>query len=130
MIEDGTARFATLSPHTLVSLTEDTATFTCEVEGGKLTASYFVDETGVTVTVTGERRVALLLPVFAFDGETETEIAASEHSLFISYEDAVCRYVTDGTVADTGCFGANRNGRYRGYYAEAEKVLTVKISID
>lgn len=130
LIEAGEARFATLSPHTLVSLTEDTATFTCEVEGETLSASYFVDETGVTVTVSGEGRIALLLPAFAFDGETETEIAASEHSISIFYENAVCRYVTDGTVADSVCYGANRNGRYRGYYAEAEKVLTVKISID
>lgn len=68
-------------------------------------------------------------PAFSFDGECITEITAREHTPEIRYQGRVCRYETDGRVADLGYTAQNRNGYYRAFAAVGECALHIKIII-
>jgi hypothetical protein len=82
------------------------------------------------VTVTGEGKVACLLPAFFFDGECHTEIQAEKASLRITYEGWQCRYTTDGQILDLNRLGGNRNGHYKAFCASGENRLQVCIRIE
>ena len=102
----------------------------CTHETGKsVTAKFVVDETGVRIDITGEGKVACMLPAFDFDGETHTEIRAEDNGLTVSYEGSRCRYTTDGTLVDMNQHAGNRNGHYRVFRAEAENRVKVHIEI-
>ena len=93
-------------------------------------SSYLLDKNGLKVTVEGNGKVGLRLPAFAFDGRDKTEIKSTENSLEIKYRNWVCRYQTsDGKITDTGKYGCNRNGHYKLFRAEADKKLTVTVTI-
>jgi hypothetical protein len=91
--------------------------------------SYLVSECGVEISLRGKGEIGYALPAFLFDGETETEIFASENSLTVAYGNHICRYVTDGKIIDLGRTAANRNGRYRAYLSHAEDALFIKAEI-
>ena len=77
--------------------------------GGEL--SYEVADHGVTLVASAGR---LTLPVFEFDGETETRVTLGERMVEIRYRGWICRYAAcGGEFADTGRVYFNRNGRYR-----------------
>ena len=90
---------------------------------------YVLDSDGLSVTVTGEGKVACLLPAFFFDGETHTEIRAEENSLRITYEGWQCRYITDGKLLDLERLGGNRNGHYKAFCASGENRVSVRVQI-
>lgn len=106
------------------------ATVLCRfAEQTEVLTEYAVSEDGVTLSVSGNGEIGCLLPALCFDGEKHSEITVGEHSLEIFYEGWVCRYTVDGTIADTGRIGANRNGHYRAFLASAQNTLNVKIEI-
>jgi len=90
---------------------------------------YVLDSDGLSVTVTGEGKVACLLPAFFFDGETHTEIRAEENSLRINYEGWQCCYSTDGQIQDLQRLGGNRNGHYKAFCASGENRVSVRVGI-
>ena len=104
--------------------------FRCVNKAGKtVLAKYKVDASGVQIEITGESKVACMLPAFAFDGENNAEICGEESRLTVSYEGWKCCYTTDGTVVDMNQLAGNRNGHYRVFRAEAEKRVKVHIEI-
>lgn len=102
----------------------------CTLEGRQIIGRYGVSADGVEITVSGEGGVALMLPVFDFDGENSTCVSASERSVSVSYGGWTCRYETDGVITDLGYTAFNRNGRYRAYCAEGKSTLRTIITID
>ena len=85
---------------------------------------------GLVSELSGDGEVALSLPAFAFDGETEAGIACADNVLTIRYGGWRCVYVADGKIADTGVVCCNRNGRYRAFEARGKNRLVVKVSIE
>ena len=130
-------KFATKSENNYKVITREsdpekgysTCTFECTVDGTVLSTVCTLTESGAEITVTGDGTVALMLPAFRFDGETETNISCDTNSLTVKYLNSTCRYITDGSIINTATTGENRNGVYRIFYARAEKKLTVKIAI-
>lgn len=98
-------------------------------DGSKLTQTMTVGQ-GVTVTTEGDGLVGLMIPAFSFDGEQVTELCWQGNSLSVRYKGWVCRYRTDGTLADTGAVCCNRNGKYRIFRAEGRGCVTVTIEIE
>lgn len=92
--------------------------------------SYKASKNGVDVEVAGAEKVVFSFLAFDFDGETKTDIAVSEQSVSVTYEGYTCTYKTDGKILSRDEFADNRNGRYRVFYAVAEKVLSLHIAID
>lgn len=74
------------------------------------------------MTVSADSPVAILFPVFRFDGQTETEITASAQTITVRSDGYVCRYRTDGCFERGGEIG-NRNGRYVCYRATGENCV-------
>ena len=85
---------------------------------------------GLSSELSGPGEVAMTLPAFEFDGETATEVSCDGKSLDVRYRGWVCRYTTDGAIADTGAVCCNRNGRYRVFEARGVKSLAVRVSIE
>ncbi len=90
-----------------------------------VTDEYFVSENGIEIKTSGN----YMLPVFAFDGETQTDIKVFDNMIEISYLGWICRYSASGKIADSGETARNRNGFYKIFFAEGEGELTVKIEI-
>ncbi len=88
-------------------------------------ADYYVSADGVDIKSSGK----IMLPAFAFDGETETDIKVSENAIEISYLGWVCKYTTNGRIVDSGKTARNRNGYYKLFYAENTGELKIKIQI-
>jgi hypothetical protein len=89
----------------------------------RLTAS------GLDSSLSGSGTVALRLPAFAFDGESETRLTCDGKSLSVAYRGWVCRYETDGKIVDTGMSSCNRNGRYRVFEARSTDAVSVHVFI-
>ena len=66
------------------------------------------------------------LPVFAFDGANETNIAVTKNCISVTYQNAVCKYRFEGDVDPDFKYYYNRNGRYK-VYAVATKELKIEI---
>ena len=90
---------------------------------------YTLTQDGLSVDLSGVGRIGLMLPAFDFDGSESTVITATESSLTVTYRGWVCEYTTDGSIADTGSVGENRNGRYRAFVASSDNHLSVRIRI-
>ena len=87
-------------------------------------------DNGVCIVTESDGLTGLMLPAFRFDGAEETVIEATEKTLSVHYQGWVCRYTTDGSIADTGAVCSNRNGQYRIFRAEKEGVLSVCVTIE
>ena len=98
------------------------AAFSVQMQDRSVIQGCTVSEKGVTVTQTGGD--GLMLPVFAFDGEKETEISIEKDSITVRYGGEYCRYRFLGEAREQGTF-YNRNGRYRVF-----AVTTQEISIE
>jgi len=106
------------------------AELTCQFPSGKtVKTDYTVDETGVSLTLTGSGALVWMLPAFRFDGEAHTDVTVTRHCLTVSYDGWQCIYTTNGEIWDTGRVSANRNGLYRAYCAGATDSVKVKITI-
>ncbi len=105
-----------------------------EFENGTvLLHNYKVTERGVDITVReakGEKKPCFSFLAFDFDGEKSTEITAEDQRIVVVYEGWKCIYETSGRFVHTGEYAENRNGRYRVFYAEAERELYLHISIE
>ena len=102
----------------------------CRFENGKATKNrYTVSKSGVMIEITGEEKVAHMLPAFAFDGECETSIVCTENTLEVIYKGWMCRYTTSGRIVDLEKTAQNRNGHYRAFAAIGSEQLNVQIEI-
>lgn len=79
--------------------------------------------------LTGADELAITIPVFLFDGERKTSIAADKKSISVIFDGWTCRYSTSGEFVDTGLVYANRNGHYRRFEARGENRLQMSIAI-
>jgi hypothetical protein len=84
---------------------------------------------GVEIVLVGDGELALVLPVFEFDGERKTNVRAGEKTVDVSLDGWTCRYEANGAMVDTGLVYGNRNGHYRRYEARASGCLRVKAKI-
>ena len=133
---DGRYIFATSpsSKYELKGLASDEKTAFAEFEvtlnsGDKLETRYTVGEGGVNITLSGNRKIAHMLPAFDFDGEEHSEIFCTENMLEIKYQGWMCRYTTDGKIVNSGSAACNRNGHYKVFYANGESSLSVMVEI-
>lgn len=106
-----------------------TANWSIILPNGKSLQQTLKMDKGVNVTTESDGRTGLMLPAFAFDGESETFIETAVHSLTVHYQGWICQYETDGSIIDTGVECTNRNGKYRIFRAENDSSVTVSITI-
>ena len=98
--------------------------------GGKtVEATYFVDECGVSIELSGKGDIAFLLPAFHFDGEGYTAVHSGDGVLEVSYKGYTCRYTAGGEVHECDGLAANRNGHYRRFFTSGKDHLNIKIEI-
>ena len=102
----------------------------CAVDGKTLETRFELTSDGARIIVSGEGRVAIMLPAFDCDGENGTETVCGKQRLTVDYLGHSCRYVTDGELFDTGKNGGNRNGVYSIFAAVGDGTVTVCVSID
>ena len=95
-----------------------------------LTQTVVVTENGVSITAKGNGKIALTLPVFAFDGKTKPSICTEDNKVCVSYQNWRCSYTTDGIIKDTGLLYGNRNGHYERFDALGVNEVTVQIVIE
>ena len=102
-----------------------------EVVRGKspLRLSCEVSADGVEIVLVGDGELALVLPVFEFDGERKTNARAGEKTVDVSLDGWTCRYEANGAMVDTGLVYGNRNGHYRRYEARACGRLRVAVKL-
>ena len=101
----------------------------CFADGACVQTRYAVSAGGVRIEATGENDVSYMLPALYFDGEQYAGIELADNELRVFYGGWLCRYVADGVIRDTGKLGANRNGHYRAYMAQAKRKLHIRIEI-
>ena len=97
---------------------------------GKMLHQKLTMEGGIRIVTESDGLTGLMLPIFAFDGANYTEVAHTKNSVAVHYQGWVCRYNTDGKIADTGFTCTNRNGQYRIFRAEGSGAVAVNITID
>lgn len=97
-----------------------TAVFDCNLNEEQLfTEKYTVSNAGVDIVFSGAD--GILLPAFLFDGAKETKITATSGQILIQYNGSFCRYTFSGEPEEYGLF-FNRNGRYRAYRINTDKL--------
>lgn len=106
------------------------ACFLCDFGGKTANLSCQVNLDAVEVSASAQGAVALMLPAFAFDGSTATQITCNDNVLEIRYQDYICRYTATAPVLDTGKRGFNRNGEYRLFYVRAAEQVSVTVEIE
>lgn len=92
--------------------------------------NYTLSADGLSIALSGQDRIGLMLPAFDFDGTEHTSVTSDGQTLTVSYRGHTCKYTTDGRITDTGLLSENRNGRYRIFLAEAADSLRVEVKID
>ena len=96
------------------------AVFGCSLNEEPLfTAEYTVSGAGVDVAFPGAD--GILLPAFLFDGVKETEILETSGQIIVKYNGSFCKYTFSGEPEEYGLF-FNRNGRYRAYRINTDKL--------
>ncbi len=96
------------------------AVFGCDLNDEQLfTEKYTVSGTGVHAQFPGAD--GILVPVFLFDGVKETEILAADGQILVKYNGSFCKYTFSGEPEEYGIF-FNRNGRYRAYKINTDKL--------
>lgn len=110
--------------HVLISKIESdkqcSVTFDCVLNEERLfSEKYTTSVTGVDIEFCGAD--GILVPAFLFDGANETEITASNGQIVIKYNGSFCKYTFSGEPSEYGVF-FNRNGRYRAYRINTDKL--------
>ena len=82
---------------------------------------------GVLLSVKGDENVGFSVPVFAFDGENETERSEKEGEITVAYQGATCRFCFDGKADPEPRLFYNRNGRYLVYEVKSD---TLRITME
>ncbi len=99
---------------------EVSATFDCTLNDEFLfTAKYTVNKNGVDIEFDGAD--GIMLPAFLFDGKDNVDIVAEKRSIMVKYNGSYCKYSFSGEYSEEGVF-FNRNGRYRVYRVDTQKV--------
>ena len=133
-VNNGEAKFKTRGDYDMLSCSANNdiakAVMSCLLNGEKLGFSVEISNDGAFIEVLGDGNVALMLPVFYFDGEEYTEIQRGESSIEISYRGYKCTYCTSGEIVDTGKIGCNRNGHYRIFYTTAVGQIKAHVFIE
>lgn len=130
---DGTPEF-TAEPGTLYQVENlcqgnDHAEVTLLNPTERLKTHYRVDQSGVSIRLTGEGTLAYLLPALLTDGEKQPEIRRTENTLTVAYEGWECRYTANGPICKADWRAPNRNGIYQAFYATAKNELELKIEL-
>ncbi len=135
--EDGAWSYAYRTPYVIREMKADGASAQARVEVPRegrapLRWDLGLSPGGLEMTVTGEadEEVALTLPAFAFDGETQTKIRADETSLNVTFRGWTARMTTTGEMIDTQKIYGNRNGFSRRYEARGRSPLRVRIVLE
>lgn len=81
------------------------------------------------IFVRGPEEVALLFPVFDFDGESRPAQVVAEHRAEVHYRDWVCAFLSPERIIDLQRTACNRNGHYRAFAVEGKGSLSLKITI-
>jgi len=110
--------------HKLISKTQSyeqcSAVFDCVLNQEKMvTEKYTVSSNGVDMEFCGAD--GILVPAFLFDGANETEIRVSNGQIVIKYNGNFCKYTFSGEPSEYGVY-FNRNGRYRAYKINTDKL--------
>lgn len=84
---------------------------------------------GLKMVLRGKGEQTLTLPAFDFDGEKYSEIKIGNKCLSITFDGAVCRYRSNGTIIDNDTVCANRNGHFRRMETKRPHRLVVRASI-
>ncbi len=109
---------------------EAAATFRVVLTNGTaVSLNCLVNAGGVTLTVRGEGRVGLELPVFLTDGEEKTAICVNGGEVTASCAGFSSVCTSSAQLTDTGVDYVNRNGVYRRFTTEADGVLIVRVKI-
>lgn len=120
--------------HKLIALYEKEGSAVAEIEtvweDWSVTAIYCVSDRGVDMEISGVDVPACLLPVFAFDGITRTDIQCGDTWLKIFYKGHCCTYYSNGVIENTGREAANRNGRYHVFRTHAPECLRLRIVLE
>jgi hypothetical protein len=98
-------------------------------DGKEVLTKYSVSENGVDIKVTGEGKIAYMLPAFEFDGRTQTEIKSEGNKLEVTYKGWKCEYTSSAPIKSLDKKGCNRNGHYKAYYTGCANKLDLKIEI-
>ncbi len=106
------------------------ATLLCHFSTGTVIKEHYtVNESGVSITVSGEGEIGYALPALSYDGEGYAEVACTEDTLSVTYGGWVCRYTVDGKIEELPITAANRNGHYRAFAAIGKDALNIRIEI-
>lgn len=97
--------------------------------GEQLRQTCLLKDHTVTVRTEGQGKVALLLPVFLFDGTNSTRVQMDDQKITVAYQGWCCTYKVDGNIVNLDRICQNRNGKYALYRAEGEGTVTVRICI-
>lgn len=106
------------------------ALLNCTTDTDTVRVEYRLDATGLSVSVTGDGEVGILLPLFDFDGEMHTTVCISDASASVEYKNARVVYEADGEISDLGETVGNRNGHCKLCAAHAAGRVGVHVSID
>lgn len=128
-LKDGEWVFATEGMHDIISHKANEDSAEAEIKCGETKVKYLLDSSGMSIKLTGEGKLAFMLPAFVTDGEDESKISHCESTLEVEFCGYVCRYTTNGKIVDLGKNGGNRNGIYHAYFAEGTDGLEMKIEI-
>ena len=89
-------------------------TFDCKLSDDiTVTEEYTVNKRGVDIKLTGAENIGLMIPVFDFDGNENTETIIEEKSISVRYDNTLCKYTFDGVISKDFKYFYNRNGRYK-----------------
>lgn len=102
----------------ILVLTDGASTWTCRLS-----------RRGLSMVLKGEGDLNMTLPALTSDGETETQITCDGKSLDISFNGWSCRYVTDGSIHDSGLTCGSRNGHLKRFDACGHGKLRIRASI-
>ena len=87
---------------------------------------------GLRMTLDGDEELALVLPVFDFDGERKGAFAWADsvrNGFRVGFDGWTYEATGNGKVVDTGAVYGNRNGHYRRLEMRGGKALHVHLSI-
>lgn len=99
------------------------AVIDCKISGDiSIEHTFIVNSEGVEISIDGYENSGFMLPVFAFDGNKETEITEAEGAITVRFEGNTCKYTFDGSVVSKPQLYYNRNGRYKVYKVNTKKV--------
>ena len=97
--------------------------------GESVKNEHVVNAEGVSITVSGNGKIAYQLPAFYFDGADYSNIVVEKNRLSVFYKGWECRYTVSGAIEDGKQTSANRNGYYKLYIATANEKLNINIKI-